>query len=93
MYFCRHYHTPNIPTFAGVETFSGRTVHSHDYRKPDDFKGLSVVVVGAGPSGLDIALDISAAAKQVRGLFFSEVHRSGFKYQHSGLETALRGTE
>lgn len=60
-----HYHTPLNPQIPGIDTFKGDQVHSHDYRKPDPFKGKSVVVIGAGPSGMDLTLEISSVAKQV----------------------------
>lgn len=63
---CSHYHTPLNPRIAGIDTFKGEQLHSHDYRKPDPFEGKSVVVIGAGPSGMDLTLEISSVAKQVR---------------------------
>lgn len=47
--------TPNLPTFAGE--FAGEIVHSSDYRSPSQFDGKRVLVVGAGNSGCDIAVD------------------------------------
>ncbi|XP_078524904.1 senecionine N-oxygenase-like [Lissotriton helveticus] len=43
----------------------GLILHSHDYRCPDHFTDKTVVVLGAGPSGIDIALEICTVAKQV----------------------------
>lgn len=40
-------------------------MHSHDYRVPEVFSGKNVLVIGAGPSGMDIALEISYVAKKV----------------------------
>ena len=28
-----HFSTPNVPEFAGMETFSGRVMHAHDFRR------------------------------------------------------------
>lgn len=53
-----HYSIPNLPKFKGAEQFQGDILHSHDYRKPDKFEGKSVLVLGAGPSGVDIADDL-----------------------------------
>lgn len=44
-------------------------MHSHDYREPDPFKDLRVVVLGAGASGIDIAIEVSSTAKEVKILF------------------------
>lgn len=40
-------------------------MHSHDYRVPEVFSGKNVLVIGAGPSGMDIALEITYVAKKV----------------------------
>eukprot|EP00164_Ancoracysta_twista_P002946 GFYU01003919.1.p1 GENE.GFYU01003919.1~~GFYU01003919.1.p1 ORF type:complete len:462 (+),score=100.57 GFYU01003919.1:64-1449(+) len=60
-----HYFVPYIPPFKGVESFPGRLLHSHNYRKPDEFAGKTVVVIGTSASGLDIAKDISKVCKTV----------------------------
>lgn len=54
-----HYAKPFLPSLPGADTFQGRTLHSHDYRTPDAFRGLDVVVVGAGPSGMDLCLEVA----------------------------------
>jgi len=46
---------PNMPTFKG--TFTGEMIHSSDYRRPTQFSGKRVLVIGAGNSGCDIAVD------------------------------------
>jgi len=51
-----------------VEKFRGLTLHSHDYRIPESFKDRSVLVFGAGPSGTDIAIEISPFVKKVTRL-------------------------
>lgn len=56
-----------MPVIPGMNVFSGIQIHSHDYRMPDFFKDMTVVVIGAGPSGLDIGLDLTSSAKQVSG--------------------------
>ncbi|RZF40843.1 hypothetical protein LSTR_LSTR003353 [Laodelphax striatellus] len=60
-----HYHTPLWPNIHGIETFTGIQQHSHDFRFSGPYRDKTVVVVGGGPSGNDIALDISSTAKQV----------------------------
>ncbi|TPX49192.1 hypothetical protein SeMB42_g01326 [Synchytrium endobioticum] len=51
----------NVPCIGDVPTdaFTGRVVHSRDYNHPNEYEGHVVVVVGAGPSGLDIATELS----------------------------------
>jgi cation diffusion facilitator CzcD-associated flavoprotein CzcO len=46
---------PNRPRFDGH--FSGEMIHACDYRSPRQFAGKRVLVVGAGNSGCDIAVD------------------------------------
>jgi len=40
-------------------------IHSHDYRDSSVFKDKSTVVIGCGPSGLDISFDIAKVAEKV----------------------------
>lgn len=60
-----NYSTPAIPRFQGIEKFEGKTVHSHDYRKVDPYLNKSVLIVGAGFSGIDIAKALAPLAKMV----------------------------
>ena len=60
-----HYNDPIMPQIPGQEVFKGTIAHSHQYRSPEPFKNQRVLVVGAGPSGLDLALQISSNAKYV----------------------------
>jgi cation diffusion facilitator CzcD-associated flavoprotein CzcO len=52
---------PYRPTYPGAESFTGRIVHSKDYRNADPFHGETVLVVGMGNTGAEIALDLSEA--------------------------------
>ena len=40
-------------------------MHSHSYRVPEPYSGQSVVVLGAGASGLDISMELAGANAQV----------------------------
>ena len=51
-----HYSVPNFPTFEGIETFSGRVMHSHDLRDANEFNGKKILIIGASLSAEDIAL-------------------------------------
>ncbi|XP_068566539.1 flavin-containing monooxygenase 5-like [Cebidichthys violaceus] len=61
-----HYTQPVLPLsdFQGYEKFSGRCLHSLEYRDADARRGERVVVVGIGNSGGDIAVEISRSAKK-----------------------------
>ncbi|XP_012808849.2 flavin-containing monooxygenase FMO GS-OX-like 4 isoform X2 [Xenopus tropicalis] len=60
-----HYSKPYIPDIAGMETFQGQVLHSHVYRYPEVFSSRSVVLLGSGPSGVDIAMELASYAKEV----------------------------
>jgi cation diffusion facilitator CzcD-associated flavoprotein CzcO len=46
---------PNMPTFQGE--FAGELIHAAQYRRGAQFDGKRVLIVGAGNSGCDIAVD------------------------------------
>ncbi|KAL4659579.1 flavin-containing monooxygenase FMO GS-OX4-like isoform X1 [Arapaima gigas] len=60
-----HYSSPYIPSIPGLEHFKGLVLHSHSYRYPESFAGQSVVVLGAGPSGVDISVELAGVGAQV----------------------------
>ena len=58
-------HTARRPQWPGVETFTGDLRHSADYREPSSYAGQDVLVVGAGNSATEIALDLLGAGARV----------------------------
>lgn len=60
-----HFSVPSYPNIKNIEQFQGLQIHSHDYRTPRHFKGMVVVVLGAGLSGTDISLEVAAQASKV----------------------------
>ncbi|RVE47467.1 hypothetical protein evm_007878 [Chilo suppressalis] len=58
-----HHSTPNNPIIPGEKIFKGTIIHSHDYRVLDPYKYRRVLIVGAGPSGMDISLDVAEVSK------------------------------
>lgn len=60
-----HYNDPFIPEIPGQNKFRGLRMHSHDYRTPEKFTGKNVLLMGLGPSGMDISAMISKVAKNV----------------------------
>ena len=58
-----HHWKPRLPEPLG--TFTGRTLHSHDYKHGRSFADQNVVVVGMGNSALDIACDLKDTARRV----------------------------
>lgn len=65
-----HYTVGTVPHIQGVESFKGKTLHSHQYRKPEDFTGKNVCILGASWSGIDICLEVKNQAKEVLFSFF-----------------------
>uniref|UniRef100_A0A182W8C4 Flavin-containing monooxygenase n=1 Tax=Anopheles minimus TaxID=112268 RepID=A0A182W8C4_9DIPT len=66
LFICNgHYHTPNVPDVPGRHSFRGEQLHSHDYRCTEHYKDKAVLVIGAGPSGMDIALELAKTASRV----------------------------
>ena len=53
------YHTPRLPTFAGGLDQRIVQLHSATYRRPSQIQAGGVLVVGAGNSGAEIALDLA----------------------------------
>ncbi|MFI0799259.1 putative flavoprotein involved in K+ transport [Amycolatopsis lurida] len=51
---------PFLPLMPGG--FTGRRLHTVDYRGPEEFAGQDVVVVGGGNSGAQIAADLAGVA-------------------------------
>jgi putative flavoprotein involved in K+ transport len=49
---------PVIPPWPGVDGYDGRLLHSSDYRSGREYANLSVLVVGIGNSGAEIAADL-----------------------------------
>jgi len=49
---------PWLPDWATRDSFAGELVHSADYRNATPYVGKDVLVVGAGNSGAEIAVDL-----------------------------------
>ena len=78
---------PVIPAWPGL--FEGRLLHSSEYRNAHPFNGLPVLVVGAGNSGSDIAIDLAdGGARQV----WLSVRRSSTPASWAGCGRALSGS-
>ncbi|HEX6350944.1 MAG TPA: NAD(P)-binding domain-containing protein, partial [Candidatus Dormibacteraeota bacterium] len=57
---------PHLPDWPGRSGYTGRLIHSSEYRNPAPFRGSDVLVVGSGNSGAEIAADlVDGGARQV----------------------------
>ena len=54
-----HYWDVNLPSYPGE--FTGKQIHSKNYKRPADLDGSRVLVVGAGNSGCDLAVEAALA--------------------------------
>jgi Flavin-binding monooxygenase-like len=68
-----HHWDPKFPQYPGQ--FSGQALHSSQYKTPDVLRGQRVLVIGAGNSGCDIAVE---AAQNAVATFHST--RRGYHY-------------
>ncbi|MFD6415184.1 ArsO family NAD(P)H-dependent flavin-containing monooxygenase [Streptomyces sp. NPDC060194] len=50
---------PFLPAVPGRSVFTGRQLHTVNYRRPADFADQRVIVVGGGNSGAQIAADLA----------------------------------
>jgi putative flavoprotein involved in K+ transport len=74
------YHHPRVPGFAAELDPAIRQLHSSAYRRPDQLRDGGVLVVGAGNSGAEIALELSAS------------HPAWLSGRHPGNEPARAGS-
>ena len=59
-----HHWNPRWPEPRFPGEFSGREMHAHDYKDPDEFRDKRVVILGIGNSAMDLAVDASYVAKE-----------------------------
>ncbi len=58
-----HHSSPNHP--VGIDSFTGNYLHSHSFKNNQAFVDQNVLVIGAGNSGCDCAVEISRVAERV----------------------------
>ena len=63
-----HYTVPSLPRINGIEawnkSYPDTIIHSKAYRKPEDYTGQKVLVIGNSASGLDVAYQVSQHSRQ-----------------------------
>jgi cation diffusion facilitator CzcD-associated flavoprotein CzcO len=65
---------PVTPSVPGIETFRGKVIHSADYVNAKPFAGQSVLVIGMGNTGAEVALDLSDAGARTSISLRNGVH-------------------
>ena len=53
---------PHIPDLPGLADFTGTLLHAARYRRPDQFTGQRVIVVGAGNTAVQVAVELAQVA-------------------------------
>ncbi|MBB5805669.1 putative flavoprotein involved in K+ transport [Saccharothrix ecbatanensis] len=54
---------PYRPALPGLDTFTGSVVHAAEYRDPVPYRDKRIVVVGAGNSAVQIAVELARVAR------------------------------
>jgi cation diffusion facilitator CzcD-associated flavoprotein CzcO len=70
-----HNWSPKMPSYEGLADFRGRVIHASAYKDPAQLRGKRVLVIGAGNTGCDIAVE---AAQQAARCWHST--RRGYWY-------------
>lgn len=65
---------PVVPTWPGLETFPGPVLHASQYQNGAPYVGHDVLVVGAGNSGAEIAIDLWEHGARPAMVFRGPVH-------------------
>jgi thioredoxin reductase len=58
-----HHWNKRYPNFPG--TFTGRSIHAHEYKTFDGYEDKRVLVIGIGNSATDIAVELTRVARKV----------------------------
>ncbi|MFJ8199957.1 flavin-containing monooxygenase [Streptomyces sp. NPDC096152] len=84
-------HTPRVPDWPGRETCTGEFLHASAYRDAGPYAGRDVLVVGAGNTGAEIAVDlVEGGAARVRLSVRTAPHivrrsTAGWAAQYTGI--------
>ncbi len=67
---------PKMPAYPGQDSFAGEIIHSAGYKSADILRGRRVLVVGAGNTGCDIAVESAQNAEHTwhstrRGYYYN----------------------
>ena len=57
-----HHWNPRLPEYPG--TFTGKFIHSHEFKSNKPFAGQRVLVIGGGNSAADVAVECSRVASR-----------------------------
>ncbi|PSR86028.1 Indole-3-pyruvate monooxygenase YUCCA10 [Actinidia chinensis var. chinensis] len=63
-----------VPEVEGLSSFTGEVIHSTQYKNGERYSNKSVLVVGSGNSGMEIALDLSTHCAKTSIVVRSPLH-------------------
>ncbi|KAI3891510.1 hypothetical protein MKX03_034653 [Papaver bracteatum] len=63
-----------VPEINGLDSFRGEVIHSIEYKSGERYANKNVMVVGAGNSGMEIALDLSSFGAKTSIVVRSPIH-------------------
>ncbi len=77
-----HNWDPKWPHYPGMDSFEGEMIHAADYAGPDQLRGKRVLVVGAGNTGCDLAVESAQYAARTlhstrRGYWYAPKYALG----------------
>lgn len=87
------YSKPSIPSSVDLSKFKGKVLHSHNYRRAEEYKDERIVVLGAGPSGLDISIELTDQAKQIYLLHLLEKNFKDFPHKIQQINDVIKSAE
>ncbi|KAM0822970.1 hypothetical protein ACQ4PT_071179 [Festuca glaucescens] len=64
----------NIPEIPELHSFPGEAIHSSRYKSGKSFSGKSVLVIGSGNSGMEIAYDLATHGANTSIVIRSPIH-------------------
>jgi dimethylaniline monooxygenase (N-oxide forming) len=56
---------PKLPSFDGQDIFQGKIIHSREFKRPTEFTGQRVVVLGLGNTAADTSTTLMGHASQI----------------------------
>lgn len=56
---------PSMPEYAGIKQFTGKVMHSSEYRTSADFKDKKVLCIGLGESGVGLVGELAQVTKKL----------------------------
>lgn len=83
-----HHQVPYIPEITGLSEWAranpGSISHVKDYKTPGPFAGKKLLIIGAGPSGVDVAEQLASVTSEI----LLSVRSEAFRPTHKATEVS-----